>query len=171
MIELVLAAWLLTSPQADEADLARELPRIVQRLAAAWTAGQCEAWAAFVAPEWSVIHITGAVMTRAQALELCKAPPAPIGTMTSDDFWVRAFGDAAVVTGRTVATTTGPRPESVTLRFTDVFVRRNGRWQVVASQATRLPGERPNVDPKIYVEPRQTDTRYSIRVIRPPACK
>jgi hypothetical protein len=26
----------------------------------------------------------------------------------------------------------------VTLRFTDVFVRRDGRWMVVASHATRL---------------------------------
>jgi hypothetical protein len=29
----------------------------------------------------------------------------------------------------------------------------------------------PNVDPKIYVEPRRSDTRYSIRAIPPPVCK
>jgi hypothetical protein len=29
----------------------------------------------------------------------------------------------------------------------------------------------PNVDPKIYVEPRRGDTRYSIRAIPPPVCK
>jgi hypothetical protein len=42
------------------------------------------------------------------------------------------------VTGRTRATTAGEKPETVTLRFTDVFIRRNGRWQVVASHATRI---------------------------------
>lgn len=29
----------------------------------------------------------------------------------------------------------------------------------------------PSIDPKIYVESRQRDTRYSIRAIRPPICK
>ena len=55
-----------------------------------------------------------------------------------DDIAVRAFGDTAVVTGRTTAATGGPSPVSVTLRFTDVFIRRAGRWQAVASHATRL---------------------------------
>jgi hypothetical protein len=29
----------------------------------------------------------------------------------------------------------------------------------------------PNVDPKIHVRPRQSDTRYTIRAIPPPVCK
>ena len=32
----------------------------------------------------------------------------------------------------------GPSPVTIALRFTDVFVRRSGRWLVVASQATRI---------------------------------
>ncbi len=68
---------------------------------------------------------------------MCKAPRSPIETLKVDDLSVRAFGDAAVVTGRTTVTTGGADP-TLTLRFTDVFVRRAGRWQVVASQATRI---------------------------------
>jgi ketosteroid isomerase-like protein len=85
-----------------------------------------------------VIHITGAVITRAEALEMCKAPRAPIEMLKIDELSVRAFGDAAVVTGRTAMRTGGSKPETVTLRFTDVFIRRAGRWQVVASHATQL---------------------------------
>jgi ketosteroid isomerase-like protein len=48
---------------------------------------------------------------------------------------VRAFGDAAVVTGRTTARAGG---QTLILRFTDVFVRRDGKWLVVASHATRI---------------------------------
>jgi uncharacterized protein DUF4440 len=51
---------------------------------------------------------------------------------------VRPFGDTAVVTGRTSVRTGGAAPMTVTLRFTDVFVRRSGHWLAVASQATRL---------------------------------
>ena len=52
----------------------------------------------------------------------------------------QALGSAwkNVVTGRTTATTKGPSPQTVTLRFSDFFVRRNGPWLVVASHATRI---------------------------------
>jgi len=116
----------------------QELQRIEQQLAATWKKGDCSAWGAMLAPEWSVIHITGDVITKAEALEMCKAPREPIETLKVDDLSVRAFGDAAVVTGRTTATTGGEKPATLMLRFTDVFIRRAGRWQVVASQATRL---------------------------------
>jgi hypothetical protein len=43
-----------------------------------------------------------------------------------------------VVTGRTSAKVGGTTPATITLRFTDVFIRRAGKWQVVASHATRL---------------------------------
>jgi ketosteroid isomerase-like protein len=56
--------------------------------------------------------------------------------MTVDDVAVRVFGDAAVVTGRTVARGNSPGAAPVELRFTDVFVRQDGRWLAVASQGT-----------------------------------
>jgi ketosteroid isomerase-like protein len=123
---------------ADSANVTRELEQIERRLAQTWKTGDCTAWGAMIAPEWSVIHITGAVVTKAEALQMCQNPQAPIDAVTIDDLSVRSFGDAAVVTGRTIATSGGANPETVTLRFTDVFIRRNGHWQVVASQATRL---------------------------------
>ncbi len=119
-------------------DVVKDLERIEHDLASTWKKGDCAAWGAMLAPEWSVIHITGAVITRAQALETCKGPRPPIDVLTVDELSVRAYGDAAVVTGRTILKTGGTEPTSVRLRFTDVCVRRAGRWQVVASHATRL---------------------------------
>ena len=117
---------------------AQELEQIEQRLASTWKAGNCSGWGALVAPEWSVIHITGAVITKPEALEMCKGARQPGGDYRVDDLSVRAFGDAAVVTGRTTVTAGGANASTVMLRFTDVFIRRDGRWQVVASHATRL---------------------------------
>jgi creatinine amidohydrolase len=128
-----------TQPGNADTATAEALKGIEQQVAAAWKSGNCDAWGAFIAPEWSVIHVTGDVVTRAQALQMCRAPEAPITTLTSDDLLVRVFGDSAVVTGRTNAATGGAKPEALTLRFTDVFVRRAGRWQIVASHATRVP--------------------------------
>ena len=56
-----------------------------------------------------------------------------------DQLAVRVYGDTAVVTGRTTATVDGDALQQATLRFTDVFVRRESGWLVVASHATRLP--------------------------------
>jgi ketosteroid isomerase-like protein len=135
---LALLLVVALSYQDTAAATARELEHIEQQLAATWKAGDCAAWGAMLSADWSVIHITGNVMTKAEALELCKSPRQPNEEHRVDDLSVRTFGDAAVVTGRTTVKTGGANPTTLTLRFTDVFIRREGRWQVVASHATRL---------------------------------
>lgn len=133
-VALVLA---ITQNEGSSAT-SRDLERIEQQLATTWKVGDCAGWGAMLAPEWSVIHITGAVISKAEALEMCKAPRAPLEEHKVDDLSIRAYGDTGVVTGRTTVTTGGGNPSTLTLRFTDVFIRRAGRWQVVASHATRL---------------------------------
>jgi len=56
-----------------------------------------------------------------------------------DDLNIRTFGDVAIVTGRSVLAGSyqGERA-SVVQRFTDVFVRRDGRWQ--SCRVPRHPG-------------------------------
>lgn len=132
------ALLLLFAQVAASADVVRELERIEQRLAATFTAGDCDGWGALLADDWSVIHITGAVITKAEALAMCRTPPVKIADQKIEDVKVRVFGTSAVVTGRTTAISAGPTPIKVVLRFTDVFIRRNGRWVVVASHATQL---------------------------------
>ena len=138
MLELALALTLLTGQASESGSVARELEQIERQLAATWKKGDCDAWGAMLAPEWSVIHITGNTITRSQALEMCRTQQPPLESLVSDGLSVRSFGDAAVVTGRTTATTGGEKRETITLRFTDVFIRRDGRWQVVASHATSV---------------------------------
>jgi uncharacterized protein DUF4440 len=135
MLALALAAALLAGQAADAAATTRELIDIEARLATTYKPGDCDGWGAHIAPEWSVTHVTGAVMTKAEVLRMCKAPEAPIDALFSDDLAVRAYGDAAVVTGRTTAKAGG---QTVVLRFTDFFVRREGKWLAVASQGTRI---------------------------------
>ena len=136
LLALVLA---LASSQGGDPTAVRALEEIEQRLAATWQNGDCAAWGAMLAPDWSVIHITGDVIRKTQALEMCKAPRDGTERVKIEDVVVRVFGNAAVVTGRTTASSGGAKPTTVTLRFTDVFIRRAGHWQVVASQATQVP--------------------------------
>ena len=62
-----------------------------------------------------------------------------IDSSTQDDFLVKIYGDTAIVWMSQHMT--GPsqgRQLMVTLRYVDVFVLRDGRWQCVSSQSTRV---------------------------------
>ena len=52
---------------------------------------------------------------------------------------VHVYGDTAVVTGlNTIKSTLNGKDTSGAYRFTDVFVKRDSRWQVVATQASSV---------------------------------
>lgn len=57
--------------------------------------------------------------------------------MKLDDLKARAFGDAAVVTGRGLPAAEG-RPE---VRFTLVYAKRQAGWQMVAGHISPVPDE------------------------------
>lgn len=75
-----------------------------------------------------------------------KANPAgePATTYTAEDVRVQQYGDTAVVAFRLVAATATDPPHSYL--DTGTFVKRNGRWQAVAWQATRA-AEAPSAAP------------------------
>jgi peptidylprolyl isomerase len=57
-----------------------------------------------------------------------------------DDLKARVFGDTGVVTGLWTGTMiVAGKDASGAFRFTDTFVKRLGRWRVIASQDTRVP--------------------------------
>lgn len=63
------------------------------------------------------------------------------GTYEVDEPEVRLYGNTAVVTGR-VTTTRKNKEEKLVVRrsrFTDVFVWRDSRWQLVAGHSSRIP--------------------------------
>jgi ketosteroid isomerase-like protein len=53
---------------------------------------------------------------------------------------VRVYGDTAVVNASAeIRSVTDGKPNELHLRMLHVFVRRNGRWQLVAHQSVKLP--------------------------------
>jgi ketosteroid isomerase-like protein len=121
-------------------EFSQELAEIQQRLAKAWVAGDRAAIERIIAQDWTVTGTDGRVSTRGDVLhDVFESKVHRIGVVQIDDVGVRVFGDAAVVTGRTHGRGEySSAPYDVTIRFTDVFVRRDGRWQAVASHASLL---------------------------------
>jgi ketosteroid isomerase-like protein len=111
-----------------------------QKLASAWVTGDRAFIESLLAADWTVIDPSGKLLTRQQVLdEAFVTGDRTIMTMTVDELRVRDLGNVAVATGRTRASGVyRGEGASVVLRFTDVFVHREGRWQVVASHGTMV---------------------------------
>jgi hypothetical protein len=82
---------------------------------------------------------SGVRHSKAEVLALVGAGgPFALDYSTPDSLVARVYGETGVVTGLLKVKLTA-QPAPYTLRFTDTWVRRGGRWQLVAFQATRLP--------------------------------
>lgn len=83
----------------------------------------------------------GGITTKAEDVASLDKPPGDL-RLTSyevDEMKVSVYGITAVVTGRTTIISKGKDREVTSRsRFTDVFVKRAGRWQLVAGHSSRI---------------------------------
>jgi ketosteroid isomerase-like protein len=92
-----------------------------------------------LAPEYVSTDSDGRLTTRAEGLARRKSGQVKFTAFTQDDYQTHVIGDAAIVTGRsTIKGTRDGKDWSGQERWTDVFVRRNGRWQAVATHSSRI---------------------------------
>ena len=90
------------------------------------------------ADEFIFTNARGEITTRQQDLAGEKDCHKFEGIYDLDETQVRLYGNAAVVTAR--VTVTGKKDGNVRRsRFTDVFVWRDGRWQIVAGHSSHIP--------------------------------
>jgi ketosteroid isomerase-like protein len=84
---------------------------------------------------------TGAIMTKAQAVADARADKTVIQSLDLSELNVRVEGNTAVVTGvnHVVGRDAQGKAMDRRVRFTDVFIKRDGRWQVWATQGTTIP--------------------------------
>jgi CubicO group peptidase (beta-lactamase class C family) len=86
---------------------------------------------------------SGAVQTKANILAALKVTPdsgRPEPKLSTEDVQSRVDGDTVILTGRFIQRMErGGQTRTMEARYTDTYVKRQGRWQVVASQLTRLP--------------------------------
>jgi ketosteroid isomerase-like protein len=133
----------------------RELKRLEDQWLGSYLRGDKATFDRIVAESFTGTDESAIVRSKAQERELIQAPPASVKTsLTNEDVQVRIYGDTAIVTGRIVVKTqfSGQAEINFQTRFTDTFLRRQERWQVVARHYSRLPVERTvvKVDPKVY---------------------
>ena len=116
-----------------------ELLNVEKEFAEAIVKNDPEAIGRVVADDWIIIDPDGGIVERARFFEVIKSGALTHEMMESEDFRVRVYGDSSVVTG--VTRTKGKfmgQEFSTQERATDVFVKRDGRWQCVLTHLTRF---------------------------------
>ena len=92
------------------------------------------------ADEYLATDPGGDVWNKVQDIASIASGTFVVTSFTLDDMKAHIYGKVAVVTGSNdMKGTYSGKDISGKYRFTDVFVKRSGRWQCVATQATLVP--------------------------------
>lgn len=91
-----------------------------------------------------VSFVTGEINNKQNTINAMKADKTVFDSMDVSEVNIRIDGNAAIVTGLGHARGKDGdgKPFDIKLRFTDTFVKRDGRWQAWASQATPVAASR-----------------------------
>jgi len=116
-----------------------ELLKLEEAFAEAIVKNDLEGLGRLVADDWIIIDPNGEIVDRTRFFEVIKSGALAHDMMESENFRVRVDGDSAVVTAITRTKGKFMGQEFGTQeRATDVFVRRDGRWQCVLTHLTKF---------------------------------
>jgi ketosteroid isomerase-like protein len=101
-------------------------------------AGDVETVSRVTADDWIGVAPTGAVMSKADLLDMLSSRPAPFESTVYRDVQVHVYGQTAVVTSLFRGQ---GKDLKLSQRFMRVYAHRDGRWQCVATQVVPIPGE------------------------------
>lgn len=132
-----------SAAQLQAPSVTQKLTRIMLEMAKASIRGDVAFFDNVLADEVIYTTINGEVKNKAEVLDDYRKHTITFHSHVFDDIRVRLYGDMAIVTNRATAVSTyqGKPRRSVT-RNTRTFIRREGNWQVVAFQSTRIAAER-----------------------------
>ncbi len=137
-----------TAKSAQNSADGKAVSRLVQEWLDALVKGDFEALDRIIGDDYIITNSDGSVLGKQQDLEPLKTG-LKFDSATVEDLKVRVYGDTAVATGLTTFKGNfNGRAFTSCGRFTDVWVKRNGRWQAVASQETILPRQAATGLPK-----------------------
>lgn len=137
---LLIALALAGAGPAQAVDLPADLAEAARAFDAAQVAGDAEAMRRLVADDYLLINSHGQSETKADLIRDYTTPGFRLDPFTVEGRVVQLWPNGAVLGG--VVTLTGAEKGmryAARLRFADVWARRDGRWQLVYTQASPAP--------------------------------
>ena len=136
---LALAGAPKASGKTDRATVEQTLTQLEKQWNDALLAKDYATVDRIMADDWTGIDFRGMSVSKAETLAELKSGESSNQSVELGPMKVKVLGDTAVVIGSdTEKSTYHGADSSGQYAWMDVFVRRNGRWQVVASQSTKI---------------------------------
>lgn len=133
----LVSTFALAQPKGDAAEAvkAAELARF-----RAMTSNDVPALEASLGDDLIYTHSSAAVDTKASYVGSIRSGALKYVSIEPSEMKVRVYGTTAVITAMAKMTTIS-KGETLNnqLRYTDIWVLRDGRWQMVGWQSTRIP--------------------------------
>jgi len=141
LASVTLLFLLATTVSAQTAPDAAELTKLLNDFLAGASRNDVAIHESFWADDLIYTRSAGRRVNKAEVMHDVRTTPAPKPTdpktiYTAEDIRIQQYGDMAVVAFRLVATT---EKSVANLLNSGTFVKRNGKWQVVNWQSTRMP--------------------------------
>src|ERR1041385_6459391 len=140
----LLLLTLASSVLAQTAPDAAELTKLLNDFLAGASANDVAVHDRFWADDLIYTRSAGRRVNKAEVMHDVRSTPAakptdPKTVYTAEDIQIQQYGNTAVVAFRLVATTeTGGAKHVANLLNSGTFVKRDGKWQVVNWQSTRM---------------------------------
>lgn len=90
----------------------------------------------FCSPDFVVTNPFNQIRNRQQMLEAVAAGTINHSIFEREIEYLRTYSDTAVVMGRETVIDNGT---TIHRRYTDIWMRQDGRWQMIARHANRIP--------------------------------
>ncbi|MEK6280123.1 MAG: nuclear transport factor 2 family protein [Acidobacteriota bacterium] len=138
LLFLFLVAIVMPATAFSQSNNAREVQDLERSWLNAYEQRDEKAMNAIVADDFLITFPNGSSQTKPQVVSSLNAPGGNSGTSMkfhTEDVKARVYGDTVILTGRVVAEwqRDGKPLGKERSRYTDTYIKRQGRWQVVAS--------------------------------------
>lgn len=129
---------------AEDATTVQHVTQLIREFLAAVPKGEKQTFDNFFADDVIYTRSVGVTVTKDDIIKNIgvRAANEPEATFEADDFTVHPYGNVAIVNFRLIMHNTedGKRTTAY-FRNTGTFLKRKGKWQAVAWQATKVPPE------------------------------
>lgn len=142
ILTVVISAVFAQDAQKQTIGIEQELLKINKEYDEALVRGDVVALERIFGDEFIYTSTSGEAVNKSQQLELLRSGTMKLASGASEDVQVRLYGNVAVVIGsfKAKGQFKGKAFDSIE-RYTSVWVKRAGRWQLVAEQGTLVSKE------------------------------
>ncbi|HEX8368335.1 MAG TPA: nuclear transport factor 2 family protein [Pyrinomonadaceae bacterium] len=139
----ILLLTLLTCCYASAQNAELEVRKLERAWLDAYEQHDAKAMEAIVADDFTITFTDGSMQTKPQIMNTVKAPrraDSPPPKFYTENVQARVYGDTVILIGRVTSEwQQNGQTTKEQNRYTDTYVKRGGRWQVVASHLSNVP--------------------------------